>query len=250
MDLSKAITTALHHKDASGLVQVMIQEIDKLPYKEKRLLGSNSNDIVRAMVITMRDLLEHRFLNIEFNAKPRSVDETEWENIVACRRSEGGSTGIYFIQVQTIVGGIIDNEIIVAKGMSVDDFARQEFVHDLATEFFRINCPAIRLIQRRSMEFQNLSQGVRKLYMPLYEEAFESGGMAGISSPKFLFEQPAIMLMEMVKGKPLCHRTAGQRHILDADYHALGRLFLFDLLIRNTDRLPCRKVFEYFMQFI
>lgn len=49
------------------------------------------------------------------------------------------------------------------------------------------------------------------------------------------------MLMELVQGKPLCHRTEGQRVLIDEDYRALGRLFLLDLIIRNTDRLPSRK---------
>lgn len=50
------------------------------------------------------------------------------------------------------------------------------------------------------------------------------------------------MLMEIVKGKQLCHRTQGQRQLVDQDYRAVGRLFLLDLLIRNTDRLPSRSV--------
>ena len=47
--------------------------------------------------------------------------------------------------------------------------------------------------------------------------------------------------MEYANGKPIEHRINGQRPLASADYFAIGKLFLFDLLIRNTDRLPCRK---------
>jgi hypothetical protein len=49
------------------------------------------------------------------------------------------------------------------------------------------------------------------------------------------------MLMEYSSGKPIEHKINGQRPLAAADYSAIGKLFLFDLLIRNTDRLPCRK---------
>ena len=51
----------------------------------------------------------------------------------------------------------------------------------------------------------------------------------------------SIMIMEYSQGKPMQHKINGQRRLLASDYFAIGKLFLFDLLIRNTDRLPCRK---------
>ena len=47
------------------------------------------------------------------------------------------------------------------------------------------------------------------------------------------------------QGSILTHRTANppQRPLGPEDYYKLGGLFLFDLLIRNTDRFPSRKAF-------
>jgi hypothetical protein len=47
------------------------------------------------------------------------------------------------------------------------------------------------------------------------------------------------------QGCTLCHRTASppQRPLGPEDYTKLGSLFLFDLIIRNTDRFPSRKAF-------
>lgn len=56
--------------------------------------------------------------------------------------------------------------------------------------------------------------------------------ISGQGSPKALFEGHSIMLMELVKGKPLCHRTEGNSH---------------KSIDRNRDILTCTclKVNEY-----
>ncbi len=105
-------------------------------------------------------------------------------------------------------------------------------------KFFHIQCPKIRLIRKTDEEFSTLENAIRDLFPPTDIELYENGGH---HSPKALFSTPAIMLIEYVKGKPLSHRTEGQRSLSYADYHGIGKMFLLDLLIRNTDRLPCCK---------
>jgi hypothetical protein len=130
------------------------------------------------------------------------------------------------------------SEIIVAKPVSKEDFERQMFVNEITKEYFKIHTPAIRFIPKSDEEFKVLEEAVKNLFLPFHEDAYNAGGSG---SPKALFQSHSIMLMELVKGKPLCHRTEGQRILKDEDFRAVGRLFLLDLLIRNTDRLPCRR---------
>jgi hypothetical protein len=89
-------------------------------------------------------------------------------------------------------------------------------------------------------EFITLEESVKKLFQPLYQYLYEIGGS---SSPKDLFSSKGIMLMEFISGKTLSHRSNGQRSLGYADYKEIGKIFLFDLLIRNIDRFPCSKAF-------
>eukprot|EP01035_Chromulina_nebulosa_P019324 gene19324-25188_t len=153
---------AIQTLDTSNLVKMMLETVSHMPYKiKKELKASGDHQVVQKILLQMNDLLDLKFLQIDFDSLPRDVKSNDWSKIVSCRRSESGTTDLY-----------------------------------------------------------------------------DSGGS---SSPKTLFSSQGILLMELVKGKPLCHRTQGQRQLQDEDYRAIGRLFLLDLIIRNTDRLPCRK---------
>jgi hypothetical protein len=248
--LTQSLLAALKQDNSSELVQLLIASVDTLPisYQEKRVHGKNTVDIVKNLATKITNMLEHSFLQVDFSeCAPRSVQKADWNNIVAVRRSEEGSSGIYFIQSEHPSQGTAGpnsphhpKDIIVAKGVTEADFERQQFIHDLATGYFDIKCPEIRFVNKKSEEFEHLRTNVKKLFSPLFDEMYENGGQ---SSPKPLFDGPGIMLMQMVNGKPLCHRLNGQRLITGDDYQAIGRLFLFDLLIHNSDRLPCRKAF-------
>jgi hypothetical protein len=304
--LTKSLLSALKNDNGADLVQLLLSSVDTLPmtYAEKRSHGKNSVEIVKNLASKITNLLDHSFLNVDFKCKARDVNKSTWENVVACRRSDEGSSGIYFIQCEipspphaphtpaahnthsasvispshaasgphggggsnnnSIAGSVNGSlgshrDVIVAKSVTEADFERQKFIHDLAKGYFHIQCPEIRFLHKKSEEFEQLRVNTRKIFCPLFEEMYETGGK---NSPKSLFDGPGIMLMEMVNGKPLCHRFVlrftlyftlhkfdctsrrlnGQRLITDHDYRAIGRLFLFDLLIHNSDRLPCRKV--------
>jgi Actin-fragmin kinase, catalytic len=233
------LTKAVSSLDFLALTKHLLDEVEKLPYRKKKelKLGSNDREIVGNILMQMNGLLGQKFLHIDFNAKARDVHSSDWSTVCSCRRSDAGTTGIYFIQ--STPEGDVGDEVIVAKPITVEDFDKQVFVNEMTEGFFNIQCPAIRFITHDSPEFSTLQTAVKKLFEPFNLELYETGGR---SSPKGLFEaQGGIMLMELVKGNPLVHRTEGQRPLVSADFHAVGRLFLLDLLIRNTDRLPCRK---------
>ena len=111
----------------------------------------------------------------------------------------------------------------------------------LATTYFGISSPKIRYISRQDEEFQSLQQSVKRLFEPLFGDLYEIGGSR---SPKDLFSSQGIMLLEFIPGKSLTHRRNGQRSLSYEDYFEIGKMFLFDLLIRNTDRFPCNKALK------
>jgi hypothetical protein len=90
-------------------------------------------------------------------------------------------------------------------------------------------------------QFAGLLAGLRQAYEP-YHLALWNGQGQGAQSPKFALEgQEAALLMSPVKGSPLGHKAAGQKKLSREDYRGIGRIFLFDLIVRNVDRFPCAK---------
>lgn len=230
--------------NSSALLSLIVAEIKKIDFKIVRQLRENDPKlsdefkIAQHILAQMMETLNYKFLKINHEtAQARDVNNADWSMISACRRSENGTTGIYFLQCG-------ENEIVVAKPISNDEFLRQKFVNQLAEDCFQIRCPKIRLLSRKvdnDSEFSRLETAVKLVYEPLHRDMYEGGGS---NSCKKLFESPHIMLMELVQGRPVCHRTEGQRYLEEEDFTALGRLFLFDLMLRNTDRLPCSKVWK------
>jgi hypothetical protein len=231
--LRKAISAL----SGAGVLQVLLDEAEKVPYKTKKRFGThNDHEFVQKLVDEMNSILHHQFLQVDFKCSARDIYKSNWNEIVAVRRSDGGTTGTFFIQCQDK-----DNvaTIVVAKPVTLEDFHKNVFVNELCNRFFQIKCPGVRYIKASDEEYSELEAGLKCLFLPLNEELYELGGH---HSPKGLFSTQGIMLLEFVKGKALCHRSKGQRILEDADYHSLGKVFLLDLLIRNTDRLPCSKV--------
>lgn len=226
---------ALKSMNGVGLLKIMLDEVSKIPFKDKRKFGTKSDsEIVQMMIQEMNDILMREFLHVDFSATQRDIAKQDWETLQSCKRSESGTVGTIFLQC--LSGGV--SEIVVAKAVMVEDFEKTNLVNRIATKFFGIKCPAVRFIPRTDPEFSVLESAVKKLFLPLNEELYNMGGHL---SPKDLFSSHGVLLLEYVRGKPLCHRTQGQRALTLEDYHTLGRLFLLDLLIRNTDRLPCAR---------
>lgn len=231
--LKKAITSM----SGAGILQVLLDEAERVPYRIKKSFGThNDHEFVQKLVEEMNSILHHQFLQVDFKSPARDIHKSSWHEIVAVRRSDGGTTGTFFIQCTDPAA---KSEIVVAKPVTLEDYHKNVFVNELCNRFFQIKCPEVRYIRAADPEYAQLEQGLKNLFMPLNEELYEHGGH---HSPKGLFSTQGIMLLEFVRGKALCHRSKGQRILEEADYHCLGKVFLLDLLIRNTDRLPCSKV--------
>lgn len=227
---------AFESMNGTNIVQLMIEEVAKIPYKSKKRLGfSNDHEVMTKILQQMNDILNQEFLHVEYNAKIRDVEKNDWSQLISCKRSDSGTTGIYFLQCSNEQDEL---DLIVAKPTILQDYEKTLFVNEIATKFFNIHCPKVRMISKYDEEFIQLENAVKKLFLPLHEELYELGGH---HSPKSMFSSQGIMLLEYVKGRALCHRSQGQRPLTSEDYYTLGKLFLLDLLIRNTDRLPCRK---------
>lgn len=160
----------------------MIDEVAKVPYKKKKLLSSKGDhEVVKELLNQMNDLLGNKFLHVDFkNSVPRPVNKDDWSTVTACRRSDSGTIGIYFIQCKEVAGSglqaVEKYEIIVAKPVSKEDFERQLFVNEITKQFFKINVPAIRFIDRSNEEFAILEKSVKSLFEPFHTEIFQSGG--------------------------------------------------------------------------
>lgn len=234
---SNRLYSTIQAGNSVGLLKLMMEEVASIPYKTKKQHGaSNDTEFIQKLIQEMNDILHHEFLHVDVGISTnRDVDDKDWSSLTACKRSESGTTGIIFLQCLTSQRSL---EVVVAKATTIADYEKIEFVNQIANRYFHIQCPRVRLIERSENEFNELEGKVKSLFLPLNEELYELGGH---HSPKDLFSSQGIVLLELVRGKPLCHKSQGQRCLSAADYHILGKLFFLDLLIRNTDRLPCRK---------
>lgn len=251
-----SIGDAIESLDFGKLVQLLKDEVSAVPPKARKQVCNSTKHVpdqefLKFVFAKCEELLNHSFLTVDLSSPARDVKNSDWSTVSGIRRSDAGTTGIYFIQctkgavkrasVNAKLDPAVDLEVIVAKPMDKEEFDRHVFVNALATEFFKLDSPAIRFLQKSDAEFDQLETAVKNLFEPLNRDMYEQSGTL---SPKNLFQSHAICLMEIVKGRPLCHKAEGQRELFDQDFRAIGRLFLFDLLIHNTDRLPCRKAMD------
>lgn len=230
---------AFSNLNTKHLVSLISSELTKIPYSTKKQYGITSTDEserVAQFLKALADKLDYGFLHVDFaNSSQRSIEEQDWSSLIAVHRSNGGTKGVYFLQ-SAYTSGVLKGkrEIIVAKAITNDEFRRVDFFGRLAKEVFGIHCPDVRLIPHDDVEFHAIKEAVMKLYEQ-HIDLYESNGP---ESSKSLFSSSAIMLMELVQGKSL---PGLQRPLMAADFTVLGQVFLLDLLLRNTDRLPSRK---------
>lgn len=231
---------AIAELNANALLRAMLSNVEKIPFKTKRAYGVTDNyKILEKLFSEMSKSLGFEFLHVDLkNSKMRDVALSDWESLSACHRSESGTIGIYFLQC----GGSSAKpaSIVVAKPMTLIEYELINFVDEFTTTIFGIQTPQKRLIDKRSenAEFAALETSMKKLFEPYHTDLYEGGSS---DSPKLLFSSSHIMLMNLVPGKALCHRAEGQRVLVEEDWESIGRLFLLDLLLHNTDRLPCRR---------
>lgn len=144
---SGMLSHAVQDMDASKIVTVLVNEVKKIPFAKlreirKKLKCHDDYQVTQHLIAMMSQKLGHDFLQVDLrSSSPRNVDLNNWDSVTACKRSEAGTTGIYFIQNSSESGA----EIIVAKPISHEDFDRQLFVSKMAVEFFKIPCPNTRL---------------------------------------------------------------------------------------------------------
>lgn len=137
-----------------SILQVLLEEVRELPFREKkrRLGGVGGDDeLVRMLVQEMSDVLARAFLHVDFSSSPRDVRCSDWGQLVSCRRSESGTVGTYFLQTLCNADGLGDagsqqtrHEIVVAKAITLEDWAKTALVNELATSHFHILCPQTR----------------------------------------------------------------------------------------------------------
>jgi len=239
------------------LLRLLREEIDIKNRHEKAEIKESLHmlklaltpDILKAYLSYMNEIVHRHEDNESQNNKKsivnRDLMNTNWSNIIACSHSSEGSVGVLFIECFLLPEKGADKhtlyrEKIVAKPCGVSEFYNQVFVNHLA-QHCGINVPQVRAIgtvsDKDQEERKSLEENLRKLYItPFHDGLYDLE-----KSPKSLFQSPLIMLMDQAKGSALGHRINKQRALKHQDFKAIGKLFLFDLLIRNTDRLPSRK---------
>jgi len=230
--LSGDLDSAVASFDSAAVLKSLLSRIEKLPWKKKRELGeSDPMKLCEELLSEMSQKLGLSFLRVDLiHSVSRAVSMDDWSSLEACHRSSAGSTGIYFLQTK--------EGVVVAKPMTENEYHLVDFIDNLTTDVFQIATPKMRLIPKSSPEFATLEAAVQGLFAPLHMELYNAGGH---DSPKPLFSGSSVVLMDYVRGSPLRAAEEGQRMLHDEDFEQVGKLFLLDLLIRNTDRLPCRR---------
>ena len=237
-DNSRDVDAAVLRLDTLALVNALLLRIERVPFRDRKAFAGGSpgnatpHSVLKMLLEKGSHLLGDSYLKVHLKTSvPRDVNASDWNTLEAVHRSERGTTGIYFLQTS-------QHEVVVAKPMTREEFELVNFVNEFSRAIFKISAPTLRLISKESGEYAALESGVKSLFFPLHADVYESGGS---DSPRGLFTSSNVCLMSYVKGQPLTHASAGQRPLEDADWHALGSLYLLDLLLHNTDRLPCRR---------
>ncbi|CAM9695222.1 unnamed protein product [Chrysoparadoxa australica] len=217
--------------DRAEAATLMLKAFKMAKWKSLKEAFPNANgtlDMLTQFLKQIEHEVEPPHMRVDLaNAVPRDVSDADWSTVSAIQRSDGGSVGIFFIATAT--------GVVVAKSMTKADFRTQSILNDLASAL-KINHPKMRLIEKGEPEYDTLADAVKQIFTPLHLDLWEVGGARDA-----LFTGEGILLQELVKGRPLCHRGEGQRPLVEADFEGLGRLFVYDLLIRNTDRFPSRR---------
>uniref|UniRef100_A0A6N2KUU5 Uncharacterized protein n=2 Tax=Salix viminalis TaxID=40686 RepID=A0A6N2KUU5_SALVM len=107
-----------------------------------------------------------------------------------------------------------------------------------------VQTPQARVIQNCSPEWLQIKEAAEKARVTAASEGDEVGEVTCSELLEALELSRCLLLMSYVHGSPLLEssnafepRETGERIAA-----ALGRVFLFDLVIRNEDRLPCREL--------
>lgn len=227
--------------DSSKFTKFLIDRMETVAWNRKRTFAkknginhADGREMAETFIRKVHGMLKRLYLNVDHSSPKRDLALTDWSKVTSFHRSSLGSTGIFFIQSDSEE----NPTIIVAKPLSdVKLFETLEIANEMATIFFGIKCPKSRLV-KGGEEFGCIENALKNLMDP---DTYENGD--DLTSPKKLFMGPCFMLIEYVAdAKVLCSFREGQRELTIVDFEALGKLFLFDLLIDNWDRFPNRKV--------
>ena len=171
----------------------------------------------------------------------------DWSTVTNLFRSGAGLTGVYFVDCGP-------QGVVVIKRVADNDEAQNDILMHALKKSMAIPVPEMAFVPAQSApqsEFRAIEAGLRRAYEPYHLRAWEcaTGGVAPSPMADGFFDarrSHSIKLMELLKGaEPLSLQRgeSRQRDLLEADFRCLGRVLLFDAIVRNTDRFPIRRFF-------
>ncbi|GAA0138520.1 protein phosphatase [Lithospermum erythrorhizon] len=124
----------------------------------------------------------------------------------------------------------------------------------MATQSERLGCefakwlgvriPQVRIIHNSSPEWQQIREAAERAKDVTISEGDEVGEMTCSEFLEALELSRCLLLMNYIHGSPLLESTNAfdSQGAAGRTARALGRVLVLDLVIRNEDRLPCRRV--------
>ncbi|XP_068659792.1 dual specificity protein phosphatase PHS1 isoform X2 [Aristolochia californica] len=107
-----------------------------------------------------------------------------------------------------------------------------------------VRTPQARVIHNSSSEWQDIKEAAEKAREVAVSEGDEVGELTCSELLEALEMSRCLLLMNYVHGSPLLEtpNAFDTKEAAERTASALGRILLFDLVIRNEDRLPCRQL--------
>ncbi|KAG9136407.1 hypothetical protein Leryth_024936 [Lithospermum erythrorhizon] len=107
-----------------------------------------------------------------------------------------------------------------------------------------VRIPQVRIIHNNSSEWQQIREAAERAKNVAISEGDEVGEMTCSELLEALELSRCLLLMNYVHGSPLLESTYAfdSQESAGRTAQALGRVMMLDLVIRNEDRLPCRRL--------
>jgi hypothetical protein len=209
--------------------------------------GSIEIERARAVLLAASELLAPPGpFDLKANPNQFKVDSAsprDWTTAKNLFRSGAGLTGVYFVDMGS-QGNVVVKRVETVHEVQNDTLMR------LLKKYMNIACPEEVFVPKSSPEFALIEAGLKRPYEPYHMDLWESSSPG--ASPKadrlFSSDTHSIKLMELLRAKPLSLRLGSsaeeeQRELTMDDFEALGRILLFDAIVRNTDRFPLKRFF-------
>ena len=151
----------------------------------------------------------------------------DWHDVMRLKRSDAGAA--WFITTGT--------GTVVCKSITCQEFMGTFVAGELA-RCMRVTAPAVRVVMWGEDEFAALKSGCLRL---VESRAATEGTPKWSYHPiRQMFRFEAILIMELCPGYSLMPPAyhPDKRLLRDEDLVALGRMYCFDIVLNNADRLP------------